>query len=872
MNPDAESLPSMASMPTAALPRAGRSGRPDGVLGRVDHYEIVRKLGGGGFGVVYLARDTVGGIDVALKTLHPLLKRNAEEMDKLREKFALVSRLSHPNAATALVLHPCRDVAIRDPGARRELGLSPGDPVMVMRYAPGVTLSKWRRQFPGGAVPPETACEIARQIASALDCAHAERIVHRDVKPSNAMVETLEDGNVRVRLLDFGLAAEIRSSMSRVSNEIGDTSGTRPYMAPEQWSGRVQDGRADQYALACVVYEMLSGEPPFAGVFETGDPAIMRSAVLSERPRPVAGLPRAANEALLRALEKLPGDRFPTCEAFAEALSSSVGRGGVIPGSLLFGRFFGGERPSSRTTGSSPAVAPSAPSAATVPPTATASTVSGPAPAATVRPRLLRRLAPAAVAAAAIAAVAVAVLRNPGPGSTPASGTDDLAERRLALEKCRTSVRNWLDETKGYSTWTEAPYSSRRDEIADGARRLESSGFTPDEIDAARRICAASEQARDWMVSNARSRRTAAGEMAAFGDLRSELAGKPFGRFVPEEDRNLAETAKAEAEGLFAKGDYSGAVALFSRARADLEKAGKETEARVLRLAELKNQAAETAASVSGTGKWTDAEWKGLLRTFGGLEAALKSATPDPRGLEKAEKDFEGLRAAAQRLKDADVSRRREADADAAAVAEIGRLKDAASKRKAELDRLAWSDEAWVAMRKSAGKAFARLSSCKGADAVSEARSAAADFADAAKWMEDRSGDRLDLDNAEKDPMATCKPPKFGESDGELSLKWKTASDAISGAGELKKSGRYADAAKAVGDGCKMRREVLGALKISAETGDRLSKILAAARRYREEKNWQTLLDAAVLALGIDPGNPEAARFAEEARAMGATD
>ena len=338
--PDPDDVHSMGSMRTARTMRGGgadSSGEP--LLGRVDQYDIVRKLGGGGFGVVYLARDAVSRTDVALKTLHPLLKHNAEEMDLLREKFALAARLSHPNIATALVLHPCERIDIFDETARRELRLSIGDSLMVMRYAPGVTLSRWRRQFPGGVVPPHCALEVARQVAAALDYAHSERIVHRDVKPANVMVETLAaephrggglqtaasaPPSIRVRLLDFGLAAEIRSSMSRVSAEAGDTSGTRPYMAPEQWLGRKQDGRTDQYALACVLYELLSGSPPFAGVFETGDPVIMRAAVVSDQPEEIGSVSPAANDALLRALAKDPNDRFPSCAAFVEALVSTA--------------------------------------------------------------------------------------------------------------------------------------------------------------------------------------------------------------------------------------------------------------------------------------------------------------------------------------------------------------------------------------------------------------------------------------------------------------------------------------------------------------------------------------------------------------------
>lgn len=321
-----EDRKSMPSMPTV---RGGGTSRPgDPVLGRIDQYDLIGKLGGGGFGVVYLARDTVSGTEFALKTLHPLLLRDAEQLEALRGQFALVSRLSHPNIASALVLHRCRDVRLLDEDASRDLRLEAGDSVMVMRYAPGVTLSKWRKAFDGGIVPVAQTLEIGRQVASALDYAHSERIVHRDVKPGNIMVETLNGGGVRARVLDFGLAAEIRSSMARLSSGKCDTSGTRPYMSPEQWRGGRQDGRSDQYALACALYELLSGEPPFSSVFETGDPEIMMVAVERRTPDPVPGVPAAANAALLRALAKDPAARFPSCSAFVGALETALGGSG----------------------------------------------------------------------------------------------------------------------------------------------------------------------------------------------------------------------------------------------------------------------------------------------------------------------------------------------------------------------------------------------------------------------------------------------------------------------------------------------------------------------------------------------------------------
>lgn len=296
-------------------------------LGRIDRYALLRELGGGGFGVVYLARDTVAGVDVAVKGLPPLVRNNREELERIRENFALVSRLYHPHIAPALVLHQAQDVSYADEHVRKALRVLSGDYLMVMAYAPGVTLNKWRRLFPGGQVPVEQALEACRQIASALDYAHGEKIIHRDVKPSNTVVESMEDGAVRCRVLDFGLAAEIHSSLSRVSTETFDTSGTRPYMAPEQWQGRRQGPQTDQYALAVLFYELVSGAVPFAPAFETGDAAIMMNVVAQEKPEPVPQLNAAQNQALLRGLAKEPSARFATCGDLVEA----VGRAAASP-------------------------------------------------------------------------------------------------------------------------------------------------------------------------------------------------------------------------------------------------------------------------------------------------------------------------------------------------------------------------------------------------------------------------------------------------------------------------------------------------------------------------------------------------------------
>ena len=295
----------------------------DSALGHIDQYELVRELGGGGFGTVYLAKDTVAGIEVAVKGLPPIIRNNAEELERIRENFALVSRLHHPYIAAALHLQLARDVHYASEDVRQKLRVMPGETLMVMEYAPGVTLSKWRKQFPEGKVPVEKGLVIVRQVAAALDYAHGQRILHRDIKPANVMVETKEDGSLVTRVLDFGLAAEIRSSLGHVSREIRDTSGTRPYMAPEQWVGAKQGPATDQYALAVLFCELVTGEVPFASVFETNDPMVMLNAVRGEPYVPPPDLPKAMRTALVRALSKKPGKRFASCTAFANALDGA---------------------------------------------------------------------------------------------------------------------------------------------------------------------------------------------------------------------------------------------------------------------------------------------------------------------------------------------------------------------------------------------------------------------------------------------------------------------------------------------------------------------------------------------------------------------
>ncbi len=269
-----------------------------------DRYRIERELGAGGMAVVYLALDLRHDRKVALKVLRAELSAILGAGRFLKE-IRTTANLQHPHI---LPLH--------------DSGEADGVVFYVMPYVEGESLrDRLTREH---QLPVDDAVRIAREVASALDYAHRHNVVHRDIKPENIL---LHDGQALVA--DFGIAlAAARTDGSTRLTETGMSLGTPHYMAPEQAMGeREITPKADIYALGCVLYEMLSGEPPFNG--PTAQAIIAR--VMTEQPRSLMmqrhTIPLHIEAAVQMALEKLPADRFSSAAQFAEALAKP----GAIP-------------------------------------------------------------------------------------------------------------------------------------------------------------------------------------------------------------------------------------------------------------------------------------------------------------------------------------------------------------------------------------------------------------------------------------------------------------------------------------------------------------------------------------------------------------
>ena len=271
--------------------------RPGEII--LKRYRVISELGRGGMGVVYKCFDSITGVDVAMKMLQVELSAASVEMEELRENFQLIHTLHHPNIAASNTL---------------EYDSANGILFLVMECVEGTDLRRWiKEKRSSGPITPAELLPVIRQIASALDFAHKQNILHRDIKPGNVMITP--DGTVKV--LDFGLATQICASMTRKAFSNGETSGTAPYMAPEQWRGSDYSAAVDQYALGVLTYELLAGRPPF----HHPEIPILREIVLNEAPAEIPGLPKYVQKSLQRVLSKKAEQRFRNCSAFAEALA-----------------------------------------------------------------------------------------------------------------------------------------------------------------------------------------------------------------------------------------------------------------------------------------------------------------------------------------------------------------------------------------------------------------------------------------------------------------------------------------------------------------------------------------------------------------------
>jgi eukaryotic-like serine/threonine-protein kinase len=276
---------------------------PDPAHKQIGDYEILRELGHGGMGQVYLVRNMISDRVEAMKVLLPDLAEQGDLANRFMREIKVLASLEHPNIAQLRTAFT----------AENQL-------VMIMEYVEGETLAE---RLQAGPFAPPDALNYTAQVLTALGYAHGKGVIHRDIKPSNMML-TLAGV---VKLMDFGIA---RSSQDLGMTATGTTLGSLDYMSPEQVKSEPTDARSDLYSVGVSLYEMITGHRMFSA---TSSYSVMEAHV-KEIPRPpievVPTLPQALSDMIMMAVAKDPGHRFQTADAMRNALSQVGGAAAAV--------------------------------------------------------------------------------------------------------------------------------------------------------------------------------------------------------------------------------------------------------------------------------------------------------------------------------------------------------------------------------------------------------------------------------------------------------------------------------------------------------------------------------------------------------------
>ena len=271
---------------------------------RVGQYELRELLGAGGMGSVYRAFQVNLKREVAVKILPPMVASTSEYLERFTREAETAASLEHAHI-----------IPIYDYGTHQDLTY------IVMRLLTGGTLSQRVEQYAASGHPYLSLNEVSiilNQLASALDYAHSRGVIHRDIKPGNVMFDN--QGNAY--LVDFGIARLMQSTSHLTAT--GTAIGTPLYMSPEQWRGETLTAASDQYSLAVMIYELLTGHTPF----ETDTPYALMHMHINEPPTPPqafrADIPPSVSQVLSKAMAKQPDERFPNATAFAQAFRQAI--------------------------------------------------------------------------------------------------------------------------------------------------------------------------------------------------------------------------------------------------------------------------------------------------------------------------------------------------------------------------------------------------------------------------------------------------------------------------------------------------------------------------------------------------------------------